>query len=121
MVKWLPKRLPKRDIKRIYKTMIPEINGIARASGYGLAVHGSMTRDLDLVLVPWVKRAVKPETLRDRIIKGVMPTPPKKYMEEYYLDFARKIWRKPHGRIGYCIHIGPYHWLDLSITPRSKR
>jgi hypothetical protein len=44
----------KREIKRYYTSLLPELRRVAREYGYELGLHGSMTRDLDLIAAPWI-------------------------------------------------------------------
>ena len=102
----------KRELKKLYLSIIPEIRIIAKQCGYAIGVHGSLTRDLDLIAVPWVNKYVKAETLAIRIHNGIC-----KY------SFGLKELRgqgdgnKPHGRVAYSLPIG-FHgaYIDLSIV-----
>lgn len=46
-----------------FSYMAPALVHAARLCGYALAVHGSMTTDLDLIAVPWVDDARPAEVL----------------------------------------------------------
>lgn len=50
-----------------YSAFIVRARIIAKQEGYALAVHGSTTRDLDLIAVPWTKEARTPQALTARI------------------------------------------------------
>jgi len=41
------------EMKSFYQELIEPLKEVARSHGYALAVHGSMTRDFDLIAVPW--------------------------------------------------------------------
>lgn len=112
-MKWT-KAKTKRAKRSIYVKRVPIIQGIGRQSGYAIAVHGSMTRDLDLIAVPWVKTFVKPITLVRRIEKAVADYP--KDWAFHYRKIARTATIKPHGRVAYAIHIGWDIYIDLSIV-----
>ena len=43
-----------QDLVLFYTTALPKIRAAARELGYAIGLHGSMTRDLDLMAVPWV-------------------------------------------------------------------
>lgn len=47
---------------------------VARRHGYAIGVHGSMSRDLDLIAVPWVESASSPDELLKEICEMVRPT-----------------------------------------------
>ena len=42
--------------RAVYERMLPRLELLAWQFGYALARHGSMTRDCDLVAVPWIVR-----------------------------------------------------------------
>lgn len=83
---------------------VDEVRRLAREVGYGIGVHGSLERDLDLIAAPWVPEAVTPEALADHICKG--------------LD-ARVVATfhdAPHGRMGFNIQQnGWFKIIDLSV------
>ena len=77
---------------------------VARAKGYALSVHGSLTRDFDFIAVPWVEEAVEPRELLEAIrakCGGIITEPEGE--------------AKPHGRHGWQIHLGAGPYIDLSI------
>jgi hypothetical protein len=84
---------------------------LAWAEGYALLMHGSFTRDLDLVAVPWADKACDPEHLMRRIedaadLKNITPDPT----------------GKPHGRLTWTLvfkKFGDPRWVDLSFMPRQ--
>lgn len=89
--------------------MYPMLAEIAREHGYALAVHGSLSRDLDMIAVPWTENAVDPSALIDAIERctgAALTGPPQ---------------TKPHGRIAYtlCAGFGVCGW-DFSFMPRQK-
>lgn len=82
---------------------IERIRALAREVGYGLGVHGSLERDLDLIAIPWVETAASPQELADHIAKGMN---------------ARVITAsaKPAGRWACNIQIdGWFKIIDLSV------
>jgi hypothetical protein len=106
-----------------YKNMIPKIRSVARLCGYAIAFHGSAKRDLDLVAIPWVQHALPHSALAAHIsqaINGLL------IIQEGNPEL------KPHGRIGYVIHLkGRFDhtrgsdyaspgYIDLSIMPRVE-
>lgn len=86
----------------------------ARSVGYALAVHGTMTRDFDLIAVPWTDDAVGAEGLAQAIrdVSGGS------FIE---VEGCRREGRdptpKPHGRVAYTIVLDGVR-IDLSVTPR---
>lgn len=82
---------------------------LAWAEGYAIAMHGSFTRDLDLIAVPWAPHACEPEHLAKRIesAAGLKITAPPKN-------------DKPHNRLVWTMTLpefGDPRFVDLSIIP----
>lgn len=102
----------KRALKSFYTSIIPTIREVARSSGYAIAVHGSMTRDLDIIAVPWVENAVLPTTLARRISNAVVG---KKYWKGFN---SLQNWKeKPNQRKAIAIYVGANAYIDLSVVP----
>lgn len=102
----------KSRLKRLYTSILPSIREVSRKSGYAIGLHGSMTRDLDLIAVPWIPRAVHPKTLADRISMAVCGL---------HQERKQPWTKKPHGRKAVVICIGMRAYIDLSVLPRRKR
>lgn len=90
-----------------YARVFTKARCIAWSEGYALAVHGSFTRDLDLLAVPWADHACDAEHLVDRIADacGLKPNghPP---------------GDKPHGRRAWTLlfpAFGDPRFIDLSV------
>ncbi len=86
---------------------------LAWAEGYALMMHGSFTRDLDLVAIPWADRTCEPEHLVRRILDAanLRITAP---------DTGDKL----HGRMAWTLSFktfGDPRFIDLSITPRLQK
>ena len=92
----------------LYSHLLHDIQVICKTCGYAIAVHGSMQRDLDLIAVPWTKRAAKPATLVKRLCEGLGVAPD-----------AGSPYEKSHGRIVYTLLMMGHGFVDLSITPRE--
>lgn len=112
-IKWSP---------ALYAVMYPKLVKIARRFGYALAIHGSMTRDMDLIAVPWVEDHKDPLDMIYAFRKHLRGVFHKVCMDDWYPDASPT--EKPHGRKAYSIHLteegcyGPY--LDISIMPSNK-
>lgn len=87
----------------------------AKELGYALTLHGSMTRDLDLVAVPWAEEVAPPEALAERIIRESGGFLPPHESDAYFLAGCPS--NKPHGRLGWTIHLGGGPYIDLSVIP----
>lgn len=106
-----------------YAVMYPALVAIARSHGYALAVHGSMTRDFDLIAVPWTEEAGEALPMIEEMkaaAQGVYT-----HHEFDHCITADHGKGKPHGRKAYSIHLtdqgcfGPY--LDISVMPRTPK
>ena len=97
-----------------YVMAYTKLDRIAWRHGYALALHGSMSRDLDLIAIPWTDDADPPEKLLKAFINFVKGK--SKVSIKYYVS---EVTEKPHGRKAYSIPIGhDGHYLDVSIMPR---
>lgn len=103
-------KLPANLMPALYSHRIHDIATVARACGYCIAVHGSMQRDLDLVAIPWVKRATSPTHLVKQLCDELGCTVPKDRLPS----------RMPHGRLAYTLLMGGACFMDLSIMPRRR-
>lgn len=72
-----------------------------------------MTRDLDLLAVPWTEEA----TSRDELLDAIM-----KICDGFLVERTSKTERnptqKPHGRMAWSIHLDGGVFIDLSVMPR---
>jgi|WetSurMetagenome_2_1015567.scaffolds.fasta_scaffold876828_2 hypothetical protein len=83
------------EMKTFYETILPELRVIAKNHGYALGLHGTMTRDLDLIAIPWVENYSDKEDLA----KDIQKTACGFTMSEYNWE------QKPHSRIATCFPI----------------
>jgi hypothetical protein len=77
-----------------HAVILPALVQVGVDCGYAVALHGSLRRDLDLIAVPWVKWAVPPKELVERLARvchGKVISEPS---------------RHPHGRLSFEIHLG---------------
>jgi hypothetical protein len=103
-----------------YALLYPALVEAARGHGYALALHGSMTRDCDLIAVPWTDTASEAleMILALKVVCGGV------FVHTDFDDLVKdgQPTTKPHGRVDYSIHLtndgcqGPY--LDISVMPR---
>lgn len=83
---------------------------LAWQEGYALAMHGSFTRDLDLVAIPWADKVCDPEHLVCRILGAC----------ENLRSQHSNPGVKPHGRKVWTLifaGFGDPRFVDLSIFP----
>lgn len=100
-----------------YVGLFPILSEVAQQHGYALAVHGSVSRDFDLVAIPWVSPASSAESLIRAIAERMA----------YTMDSAITVDRlfvspftehKPHGRRSWAIPLDCGSVLDVSVMPR---
>lgn len=117
------KKIPKPKLKKFYLSLLPRIRRIARECGYAVGVHGSCTRDLDVIAAPWTKQALQPMTLAVRLEKSFS-----KYTKGRRGFEAEGFGNKPHGRKCFVIYLGGHGegrrnasaiYIDLSVMPRK--
>ena|ERR1700733_7755175 len=106
----------------IYETALACARIAAYGQGYAVSLHGSGTRDLDLIAIPWTVRATDTRTLVGAILSSLQfefgST------EVRMLDSMTGRWpdsvQKPHGRVAFTIMIGASLHVDLSVMPRTS-
>ena len=94
-----------------YARIFTKARVLAWSEGYALMMHGSFTRDLDLLAVPWTDRASEPEHLIQRIAAAT---------KLKIIDKAPS--EKPHGRLAWTLifpAFGDPRFVDLSAMPRA--
>jgi len=92
----------------LYLTLYPKLREVAIDNGYTLALHGSVTRDLDLIAVAWTKKAITPQELITEFMKVIKDG----YIKDEDIAYEGV---KPFGRITFPIHLGRGAYIDLSI------
>lgn len=98
----------------IYATFYPGLCDIARKHGYALALHGSLMRDMDVCLIPWVDTVSPIEEVLEEMgcHYGFIRNDEGKYHDKPTI--------KPHGRVAYVIQTG-IGYLDISVMPTIKK
>lgn len=102
--------LPYGIIDPDYARVFTVARCIAWAEGYAIMMHGSFTRDLDLIAVPWTDEACEPEHLARRVEDAAG------------LKLATaEPGQKPHGRLAWTLLFPGFsdpRFVDLSVLPR---
>jgi hypothetical protein len=99
-----------------YTMLYIGLERIAWRHGYCLSLHGSMGRDLDIILIPWIEDAEEPKKLLKSFQKFISM---KGKINMGGIPIAEN---KPHGRKAYSIPIGiEGHYLDISIIPKVEK
>lgn len=107
---------------------------VARARGYALAIHGTVTTDLDLIACPWTDEAVPAEELKDALMQHLGACGYADLLrresclteDQVQQVLARKEpgmdnggTVKPHGRIAWNLYMDAGAKVDLSVMPRK--
>lgn len=104
----LPYGIIDPDYARVYTI----IRNLAWQEGYAIGLHGSFTRDLDLIAVPWTDTACEAEHLVARILDATD-------LKSQHSNPGIK----PHGRRVWTLLFPGFsdpRWVDLSIVPFTK-
>ena len=94
------------DYARVYT----KIRCLAWSHGYAACLHGSFTRDLDVVLIPWTEQATDPVS----VIRSVADVCDLRILN------LNDPGVKPHGRKAWTLLFqgaGDPRWVDLSVMP----
>jgi hypothetical protein len=101
--------------RRAYHLTIDAIRDAAKAKGYAIGVHGSLSRDIDLIACPWTDGAAPPEELAEAVRRAAAGAIP-----------GGNCWAKqgdpkpkPHGRQAWSFYFAAGGYIDLSIMPRA--
>lgn len=107
----------------VYAGLYAGLCDIARSHGYALAIHGTLTKDLDLLAAPWVEDAADAETLVMSIKKhlGALFLHERLAEQTGYTITGREgedPEAKPHGRRAWSLHLEYGLYIDLSVMPK---
>lgn len=103
-----------------YVALIPTISKIAREFGYACAVHGSMSTDLDLILVPWADHAGEAQDVVEAIRLAIGG-------KHGRYDSGKPV-NRPFGRLVWSFYLqeqderdygGTLPYVDISVTPKE--
>ena len=95
---------PDADYGRIFT----QARIIAWQYGFALLTHGSRTRDLDVLMVPW----------EDRAYAKIVPAVINRIAQVCGLSVKGEPTDKPHGRKAYTLFLPDgVRWVDLSVVP----
>jgi hypothetical protein len=101
---------------------------VARERGYALAIHGTVTSDLDLIAIPWTEEAVSGEELRDALMAHIDACDfegslvrfglSKEMASQIAAQHGQEKALKPHGRVAWNLYLEHGCKVDLSVMPR---
>ena len=86
---------------------------LAWSEGYAITIHGSFTRDLDLLAIPWEEHACDPEHLVRRICDACD-----------LKHNGHAPGEHPHGRRVWTLLLPGFadpRWVDLGFMPRLAK
>ena len=93
-----------------YVGLLDILTKAADKCGYAIALHGSLSRDMDVIAIPWKEKVTTPDKLVEVLSDAIGVS----------VDNISEWRAKPHGRASKVIHLGDGAYIDLSITPQSK-
>ena len=102
----------------IVEFLLPALREVARSGGWALATHGSMERDIDVVLIPWREfQPIEVEYVVGQFFKVCRLLCSATWSGKKYEDEETPPpEHKSHGRLSWAIMLGgPY--LDISAWP----
>lgn len=105
-----PKPTRYTSIAPAYIHMLPGLTKIADGCGYTLLFHGSFSRDLDLVAVPW-KELMMPWEDMLQLMQEYLGTQER---------WKRNMIPRPHERLCFTLALGGGPYIDLSIFPATS-
>jgi hypothetical protein len=100
----------------IYAQLLPRIREAGKRLGYAIAIHGTMTRDFDLLAVPWTDDAAEPTELVEEVRAAVDGYVIGDLKNRGKIDAEPT--RQPHGRLSWNIVWGGKPFIDLSVMPK---
>ena len=107
-----------KPVALYYLALLDEIRACARGLGYAVGLHGSLSRDFDLIACPWTKEAVAGDVLVEAIARLVGGA-----------SRMEHVAQKPHGRKAWVIWLhddearrikGTTPYIDLSVMPLTQ-
>ena len=103
--KWMP---------AMYVAYYGIIESLAKKHGYALCVHGSITRDFDLFVIPFEPTVSQHEVLLTEIRKAIG-------IESSSDKMFDLVGHEAHGRTCYTIECGGGGYFDISFTPTLQQ
>lgn len=99
-----------------YARVFTQARCVAWQYGYCCSLHGSYTRDLDILLTPWTEEARGNHDQLVRLIADASKLTVSVKNKEGEIRWTDK----PHGRRATTLHFpgfGDRRWVDISIMP----
>jgi hypothetical protein len=96
-----------------YACMLEDIRKCAMDNGWAVALHGSLSSDMDIIALPWVEKSVRFENLVAKISQLFDGN---QCAENYFITYDEK----PHNRVVATIPIFSDFYLDISTILDSQ-
>lgn len=110
--KWQARK--KREARQAARRLLPQIRKAAKAMGYAIGLHGSVSRDIDLIAVPWSETAN--HWSGQELAEVICWICKAETGWGFFSPADANPTIKPHGRLAWSIHLwGTY--FDLSVMP----
>jgi hypothetical protein len=95
----------------LYAILWEDIRNAAMDCGWAVALHGSLSRDMDIIAMKWEENCTDAETMINTIIENCFGD---SVVSQYGTRWVRG--EKPHGRTCVAIPIYGDHYLDISFV-----
>lgn len=96
-----------------YACMWEDLKNAALNCGWALGLHGSLNSDMDIIAMPWVEEAIKPQEMIKELCKCFTDN------EELYKDLIITL-DKPNNRVVYTLSIWADFYLDINIIQNEN-
>ena len=103
-------------VRKAYRLVIDAVREAAEGCGYAIGEHGSLSRDIDLIAVPWREDAVSAAEVAEAVRAAAEKANPLGVCFSNTADTDPR--PKPHGRLCWSFHLGGGPYIDLSVMPR---
>lgn len=100
-----------------YASYYPIIRDEAHKHGYAVALHGSMSRDMDIIAVPWREEVSEHGVLIRSIADRLGMTIPSLRTSADGRP-ERNPDLRPHGRQAYAVLCEAGLYIDISVMPK---
>ena len=117
------KRKPIYSKPMFFSVILEPLKTIAREFGYNLLLHGSLNRDMDLVLIPWVDNCNTADEVVEAFTKYLQGTIEVQINKELSRELINGAGRRSYiinldrgGKFNYWLD--REYYLDISVTPK---
>jgi len=99
----------KKPIAPLYCLYLEGIKEVANSHGYAMTLHGSMSTDCDICLVPWT----------DEVSNGIQVI--EAICDEWNIKpFDQDPSLMPHGRRAWTLVMCGEYYFDISVMPTHR-